>query len=124
MNATSLILEPRQETTDMDVVLFDLGQEETVIHCEGNMSEYGKVYGSFRLKYNSDRLSGFFTSQGRGVVDENTTFAGAGVGTWTREGSKIQMTEVDLVDNGTQNLYKMTLDTMTKKLSISAYIIK
>ena len=39
MSTASLTLESRQETAEMDVTLFDLGEEESTIHCEGSMGE-------------------------------------------------------------------------------------
>ena len=124
MSTAPITLESRQETAEMDVTLFDLGEEESTIHCEGSMGEYGKVYATLRLKYGADRSSGTFTSQGRGVVDENTFFSGTGVGIWSREGTKIYMTEVGHIDDGTQNLYKTILDGLTKKIVVNTYKIK
>ncbi len=124
MSTNSLNLELRQDTAELDVTLFDLGETESAIHAEGSMGEYGKVYATLRLKYGMDRTSGTLTSQGRGVVDEHTFFAGAGVGIWNREGSKIQITEIGQIDDGTQNLYKTTVDTVTKKMTIHTYKLK
>ena len=124
MSSNSLNLELRQDTAEMEVTLFDLGETESAIHCEGSMGEYGKVYATLRLKYGMDRTRGTLTSQGRGVVDEQTFFTGTGVGIWNREGSKIHITEVGHIDDGTQNLYKTTVDTVTKKITIHTYKLK
>ena len=72
MSTNSLNLDLRQDTAELDVTLFDLGETESAIHAEGSMGEYGKVYATLRLKYGMDRTSGTLTSQGRGVVDEHT----------------------------------------------------
>lgn len=89
------------------------------------MGECGKVYATLRLKYGMDRTSGTRTSQGRGGEgSEHTFFVGTGVGIWNREGSKIHITNVGHIDNGTQNLYQTTVDTMTKKIKIHTYKLK
>ena len=65
-----MTLQPRQERTIMDVTSVEIGIEESVLHAEGKMGEYGKVYSTVRFKYNSDRSGGTFTDEGRGFLDE------------------------------------------------------
>ena len=41
----ALTLEERQPRTEMQITSVDLGDSESVITAEGNMGEYGRVYG-------------------------------------------------------------------------------
>lgn len=41
MSTNSLNLELRQDTAELDVPLFDLGETESAIHAEGSMGECG-----------------------------------------------------------------------------------
>ena len=90
----ALTLEPRQEQSVMQITAAEIGEEQNVIHLEGDMGAYGKVYSTLIFKFNADRSGGTYTAQGRGFVDENTMLGGAGVGVWKREGSKAYLEEV------------------------------
>ena len=62
------ILAKRQPDASMTVTSVDLGQEKTTITATGAMSEYGKVYVTYNLAYNSGRSGGLVTGQGRGQL--------------------------------------------------------
>ena len=95
-----MTLQPRQERTIMDVTSVEIGIEESVLHAEGKMGEYRKVYSTVRFKYNSDRSGGTFTDEGSGFLDENTMLSGTGMGIWRREGSKVILEELINVSDG------------------------
>ena len=66
----------------MDITSVKVGRTSVV--RQSNMGEYGKVYSTARFSYNPDRLSGTYTGQGRGIIDENTMLSGFGMGIWKR----------------------------------------
>ena len=123
-NTNSLTLQPRQESTIMDITSVEVGTNESVVHIQSNMGEYGKVYSTARFSYNPDRLSGTYTGQGRGIIDENTMLSGFGMGIWKREGSKIYMEELVSVSDGTQNLGRAVWDLRENTIAYDAYIIR
>ena len=125
MSSTApMTLQPRQERTIMDVTSVEIGIEESVLHAEGKMGEYGKVYSTVRFKYNSDRSGGTFTDEGRGFLDENTMLSGTGMGIWRREGSKVILEELINVSDGTQNFHRSVWDARENKIVVDSYIIR
>ena len=69
----ALNLEARQPRTEMNITSIDLGDDLSIVTAEGDMAGYGKVYVSYHLTYNREGSGGFYTGQGRGYIDENTT---------------------------------------------------
>ena len=120
----TLTLEPRQEQSVMKITAAEIGEQQNVIHLEGDMGAYGKVYSTLIFKFNADRTGGTYTAQGRGFVDENTMLGGAGAGVWKREGSKAYLEEVVNINDGTQNLHRAVMDMMNKTLVLDAYILR
>ena len=120
----ALTLEPRQEQSVMQITAAEIGEEQNVIHLEGDMGAYGKVYSTLIFKFNADRSGGTYTPQGRGFVDENTMLGGAGAGVWKRECSKAYLEEVVNINDGTQNLHRAVMDMMNKTLVLDAYILR
>jgi hypothetical protein len=123
-NTEPLALKARQDRTILNVTSVEVGTEESVLHMQSNMSEYGKVLSTVRFRYNADRLSGTFTGEGRGIVDENTMVSGTGVGIWRREGSKIHMEELVNISDGSQNLGRAVWDMRENTLTYDAYVIR
>ena len=120
----ALNLQPRQGRTLMNVTSVEVGTEESVLHVQSTMSEYGKVLSTARFRYNADRLSGTYTSEGRGIVDENTMVSGTGMGIWRREGSKIHMEELVNISDGSQNLGRGVWDMRENTLTYDAFVIR
>ena len=125
-NTEPLTLEARQNRTIMNITSVEVGTEESVLHMQSkeDMSEYGKVLSTARFKYNADRLSGTYTSEGRGIVDENTMASGTGMGIWRREGSKIHMEELVNINDGSQNLGRAVWDMRENTLAYNSYVIR
>ena len=122
-NTAALTLQPRQDQSVMDITSMEIGDVENVIHLEGTVGAYGKVYSTIRFRFNADRSGGTYQGQGRGFIDEDTMVAGAGVGIWRREGSKAYLEEVVSISDGTQNLHRGTLDMLKKTLVVDAYVL-
>ena len=55
----------------MTVTSVDLGQEKTTITASVAIKEYGKVYVTYNLTYNSGRIGGLVTGQGRGATTDD-----------------------------------------------------
>ena len=118
-----LSLEARQERTVMTVTSIEVGDELTVINAEGTMGEYGKVYASYKLSYDSSRNGGTYTAEGRGFIDANTMASGTAMGIWRREGSKVYMEELVNINDGTQNLGRIVFDALENTMIMDVYII-
>ena len=103
------ILAKRQPDASMTVTSVDLGQEKTTITATGAMSEYGKVYVTYNLAYNSGRSGGLVTGQGRGATADDIAVAVV-AGHWYRDGSKVIMRNVVQLDDATKNLNVITFD--------------
>ena len=117
------MLTKRQPDASMTVTSVDLGQEQTTITATGAMNEYGKVYVTYNLAYNSGQSGGLVTGQGRGATADNIA-AGVFAGHWYRDGSKVIMRNVVQIDDGTQNLDVVTFDAVKTTLDVEVYILK
>jgi|TARA_B100001250_G_scaffold57740_1_gene44793 hypothetical protein len=118
-----LSLEARQERTIMTVTSIEVGDELTILNAEGTMGEYGKVYASYKLSYDSSRNGGTYTAEGRGFIDTNTMASGTAMGIWRREGSKVYMEELVNINDGTQNLGRIVFDALENTMIMDVYII-
>ena len=116
-------LAKRQPDASMTVTSVDLGQEKTTITATGAMSEYGKVYVTYNLAYNSVRSGGVVTGQGRGATADGIA-AAVFSGHWYRDGSKVIMRNVVQIDDGTQNLDVITFDAVKNTLDVEVYVLK
>ena len=113
----------RQPDASMTVTSVDLGQEKTTITATGLMGEYGKVYVTYNLAYNSGRSGGLVTGQGRGATADDIA-AAVFAGHWYRDGSKVIMRNVVQIDDGTQNLDVITFDAVKNTLDVEVYVLK
>ena len=119
----SITLEERQPRADMDITSVDFGETETILTAEGHMGEYGRVYASYHLSYNSDRSGGTYTAQGRGYIDADTMASGVAMGVWRREGSLLCMDELVNMNDGSQNLGKIIVDPIKRTMTMDIYVI-
>ena len=107
----------------MIVTSVDLAQEKTTITSTGAISEYGKVYVTYNLAYNSGRSGGLVTVQGRGATADAIA-AGLFAGHWYRDGSKLIMSNVAQLDDGIQNVDVITFGAVKNTLYVEAYVLK
>ena len=117
-----LKLEKRQADAVMQVTSVILGDDGTTITATGDMGAYGKVYVTYNLKM-TDMTSGTVTGQGRGVLNDDIAF-GAFSGYYFREGAIITMHNIVQIDDGSQNLDVITLDTAKSEILVQAYVLK
>jgi len=107
----------------MTVTSVDLGQEKITNTATGGISEYGKVYVTYNLAYNSGRSGGAVTEQERGATDDAIA-AGVFAGHWYGDGSKMIMRNVVQLDDGTQNLGVITFSAVKLTLYVEGYVLK
>lgn len=99
-----------------------IGDDSTTITATGNMGTYGKVYTTFELR-STDLTSGTVTGQGRGVINNDIAY-GTFAGYYHREGAVITMHNIVQINDGSQNLDVITLDTASSEMLVKAYVLK
>lgn len=119
----TLNLELRQPVSTMEVTSIHFGEDETTISAQGDMGAYGKVYASYDLSYDPTRNSGGVKASGRGFADGQVV-SGYANGVWTRDGDKVVMSIVVMMNDGSQNLEEIVTDPMTNKMTIHTYALK
>ena len=87
------------------------------------MREYGEIYVTYNLAYNSESCGGLVTGQGRGATADDIA-AAVFAGHWYRDGSKVIMRNVVQIDDGTQNLDVITFDAVKNTLDVEVYVLK
>ena len=122
-HGNTLSIELRQPVSIMEVTSIHFGEDETTISAQGDMGAYGKVYASYDLSYDPSRNSGGVKASGRGFADGQVV-SGYANGVWTRDGDKVVMSIVVMMNDGTQNLEEIIIDPMTNKMTIHTYALK
>jgi len=120
---TDLGLEKRQPDTAMNVTSVVLGEEMSSISAEGDMDGYGKVYVTYHLTYNPDRMGGTVDGQGRGFTPEGYA-SGRFQGFWELDDGVVVMRNVVNITNGQMNLDVIRFTPLTRELVVQAYVIK
>jgi hypothetical protein len=118
----ALKLEKRQADAVLQVTSVILGDDATTITATGDMGAYGKVYTTYTLRM-TDLTSGTVSGQGRGVINNDIAF-GTFAGYYFREGAIITMHNVVQLNDGSQNLDVIILDTAKSQITVEAYVLK
>jgi len=114
---------PRQAQATMTVTSVVIGAEQTHISAEGAMGAYGKVYVTYHLHRDGSATQGSVSGAGRGFIDADTMASGTFRGAWRREGSRIYMTNVVNLSDGSQNLDMIEFDGRDNTISVRAYVL-
>jgi hypothetical protein len=114
---------PRQAQATMTVTSVVIGSEQTHISAEGAMGAYGKVYVTYHLHRDGSATQGSVSGAGRGFIDADTMASGTFRGAWRREGSRIYMTNVVNLSDGSQNLDMIEFDGRDNTISVRAYVL-
>lgn len=122
-DTSALNLVPRQAPATMTVTSVVLGAEQTHISAEGTMGAYGKVYVTYHLHRDGSSTQGSVSGAGRGFIDDDTMASGTFRGAWRREGSRIFMTNVVNLSDGSQNLDMIEFDGRDNTISVQAYVL-
>lgn len=120
----ALSLDARQSRSELSITSIALGQQSTVITAETQMGQYGRVYMTFVMAYNTTRDGGTYTFEGRGFADESTVFGGTGVGIWHRDGALVHMEQLVNISDGTQNFDRLVMDGLNRTMTIDVFALK
>jgi len=121
---TPLALEKRQADTAMDITSLILGDDESVISAEGDMGEYGRVYATYRLRYDGEgRRSGTVYGSGRGATGDEIV-SGNFSGRWEVVDGTVTMRNVVAISDGTMNLDIITFRPADRELMVKVYVLK
>ena len=123
MSNESITLEVRTESSTLKITSVEFRDDVTVITAQGDVGQYGAVYTSYQLNYDSTGDGGTVSGQGRGVVDKDTFFAGTFSGIWKRDGANIIMRNLVNISDGTTNLDYIVVDSAQRKLTLDVYVI-
>ena len=119
-----LTLEKRQADAAMNITSLILGDDESVISVEGDMGEYGRVYATWRLRYDGEgKRSGTVHGSGRGATG-NDIAVGNFSGRWEMIDGTVTMRNVVALGDGTMNLDVITFRPVDRTLIVSVYVLK
>jgi hypothetical protein len=119
-----LTLEKRQADAAMNITSLILGDDESVISVEGDMGEYGRVYATWRLRYDGEgKRSGTVHGSGRGATG-NDIAVGNFSGHWEMIDGTVTMRNVVALGDGTMNLDVITFRPVDRTLIVSVYVLK
>ena len=119
-----LTLEKRQADAAMNITSLILGDDESVISVEGDMGEYGRVYATYRLRYDGEgKRSGTVHGSGRGATG-NDIAVGNFSGHWEMIDGTVTMRNVVALGDGTMNLDVITFRPVDRTLIVSVYVLK
>ena len=119
-----LTLEKRQADAAMNITSLILGDDESVISVEGDMGVYGRVYATWRLRYDGEgKRSGTVHGSGRGATG-NDIAVGNFSGHWEMIDGTVTMRNVVALGDGTMNLDVITFRPVDRTLIVSAYVLK
>ena len=119
-----LTLEKRQADAAMNITSLILGDDESVISVEGDMGVYGRVYATWRLRYDGEgKRSGTVHGSGRGATG-NDIAVGNFSGHWEMIDGTVTMRNVVALGDGTMNLDVITFRPVDRTLIVSVYVLK
>ena len=120
----TLPLEKRQADTVMNITSLVLGDDESVISVEGDMGEYGRVYATYRLRYDGEgKRSGTAYGSGRGAAGDEIA-VGDFSGRWEVVDGTVTMRNVVAISDGTMNLDVITFRPVDRELIVKTYVLK
>jgi hypothetical protein len=119
-----LTLEKRQADAVMNITSLILGDDESVISAEGDMGEYGRVYVTYRLRYDGEgRQSGTAYGSGLGAAGDEIV-AGNFSGRWQVVDGTVTMRNVVAISDGTMNLDVITFRPVDREVVVKVYVLK
>lgn len=120
----SIAFEQRQDRAPMEVTSVHLTETGGTITAEGPMGVYGRVYTTYTLTALPGGTNGWVKVQGRGAMEDGGFASGAGVGTYSRDGTVFSIYFLVNMQDGTQNLDKVVFDAFTRELTHDVYIVR
>ncbi len=112
-------------TGELRITSISIGGEGTTIDFEGPVENYGTVFATHYLQsVNGDRSRGTVTGQARAMLNDGGMVITPHHGTFTRDGSTIQIYFTDATNTGVVNFVVWRADVLTKKVSLKYWEVK
>ena len=123
-HGNKISFEQRHEGTPMEVTSVHLNADGGTITAEGQMGTYGRTYVSYKLTARPDGKSGWVDVEGRGAMADGAFASGAGVGTYSRDGTTFTIHFLVNMQDGTQNLDEVVFNAYTRELTHDVYVVQ
>ena len=112
-------------TGDLMITNISIGSEGTTIDFEGPVENYGTVFATHYLQsVDGDRTRGTVTGQARAMLNDGGMVITPHSGTFTRNGSSIQIFFTDATNTGVVNFVIWDVDVLSKKVGLKYWEVK
>ena len=112
-------------TGDLMITNISIGSEGTTIDFEGPVENYGTVFATQYLQsVDGDRTRGTVTGQARAMLNDGGMVITPHSGTFTRNGSSIQIFFTDATNTGVVNFVIWDVDVLSKKVGLKYWEVK
>lgn len=112
-------------TGALTVTNISIGSEGTTLDFEGSVENYGTVFATHYLQsVDGDRTRGVVMGQARAMLEDGSMVVTPHYGTFTRNGSSIQIYFTDATNTGIVNFVVWSADVLTKKVNLKYWEVK
>ena len=112
-------------TGSLEITRISIEADSTSIDFEGQVEGYGTVFASHVLNsVDGDSARGTTTGEARTFLLDGSVLATPHRGTFTRQGSSLQIYFTDAVNNGAVNCVIWDADILSKKAEVRYWEIK
>lgn len=112
-------------TGDLMITNISIGSEGTTIDFEGPVENYETVFATHHLQsVDGDRTRGTVTGQARAMLNDGGMVITPHSGTFTRNGSSIQIFFTDATNTGVVNFVIWDVDVLSKKVGLKYWEVK
>ena len=120
-----MILSSPTGTGSLEITRISIEADSTSIDFEGQVEGYGTVFASHVLNsVNGDSHRGTTTGEARTFLLDGSVLETPHRGTFTRQGSSLQIYFTDAVNNGAVNCVIWDADILSKKAEVRYWEIK
>ena len=125
MAANAVDMSKPTGTGDLMITNISIGSEGTTINFEGPVENYGTVFATHYLQsVDGDRTRGTVTGQARAMLNDGGMVITPHSGTFTRNGSSIQIFFTDATNTGVVNFVIWDVDVLSKKVGLKYWEVK
>ena len=112
-------------TGELTITNISIGSEGTTFDFEGPVENYGTVFATHYLQsVDGDRTRGIVTGQARAMLNDGGMVVTPHHGTFTRNGSTIQIYFTDATNTGVVNFVIWDANILTKKVSLKYWEVE
>ena len=112
-------------TGNLEITNISIGQDSTSIDFEGQVDGYGTVFATHVLRsIDEGRNRGTTTGEARTFLLDGSFLSTPHRGTFTRQGSSIQLCFSDAVSSGAVNFVIWDVDVLSKKVQVRYWEIQ